>query len=52
MAGNKYKPDDPEVSDGKVECYWCERNLPAVEMKQERHHGTVVYVCKGCQGQP
>jgi hypothetical protein len=46
----KYKPDDPDVSDGKVECYWCDKSFPKEEMRQERQYGVTVYVCKGCQG--
>ena len=47
MAG-KFKPDDQEEDDGKAECYWCDKKFPVEEMKKERQHNTVVYVCKGC----
>lgn len=49
MEKQKFKPEQQEIEDGKVECYWCDRSFPVSEMKQDSQYGVKVYICKNCE---
>ena len=41
-----HKLDD--LPQGKQECFWCSRVFEESQMRRERRHDTIIFVCKDC----
>lgn len=46
VKGISHRIDD--FSEGTDECFWCSKVFQKSEMRKERSHNSVIYICRDC----